>query len=37
MAKRISIKNIKDIVKAWRQGVYTPEYALKILLEELGI
>ncbi len=31
----MKIKNIKCIVKAWKCGVYTPEQALKMLLEEL--
>lgn len=33
----MSIKNIKSIVIAWKNGIYTPEMALTLLLKELGM
>ena len=33
----MKIKNIKSIVNAWKQGIYTPEMALKMLLKELDM
>lgn len=33
----MSIKNIKSIVIAWKNGIYTPEMALRRLLKELGM
>lgn len=33
----MKIKNIKSIVSAWKNGIYTPEMALKLLLKELDM
>jgi hypothetical protein len=33
----MKIKNIKSIVVAWKNGIYTPEMALRRLLKELGM
>ena len=33
----MKIKNIKSIVHAWKQGIHTPDIALKMLLKELDM